>query len=181
MNTDKLKRQVILHLPYIPLALLGSKFGMAWRLAEGLDISTKTLQFITGLGDAFQNLTPSFVPYDLIVGIVFAVIIRLVIYVKSKNAKKFRKDTEYGSARWSTHEDIRPYMDKDFRNNIILTKTEGLTMNSRPKDPKTAKNKNVLVIGGSGSGKTRYVLKPNLMQCNSKTYPCSFVVTDPKG
>ena len=181
MNADKLKRQIILHLPYIPIALLGSKIGMAWRLAEGADISTKTLQFITGFGDAFQNLAPSFVLHDLIVGIVFAAIIRLAIYAKSKNAKKFRKDTEYGSARWSTHEDIAPYMDKDFRNNIILTKTEGLTMNSRPKDPKTARNKNVLVIGGSGSGKTRYVLKPNLMQCDSETYPCSFVVTDPKG
>ena len=181
MNADKLKRQIILHLPYIPIALLGSKIGLAWRLAEGADISTKTLHFITGLGDAFQNLAPSFVLHDLIVGIVFAAIIRLAVYVKSKNAKKFRKDTEYGSARWSTHEDIAPYMDKDFRNNIILTKTEGLTMNSRPKDPKTARNKNVLVIGGSGSGKTRYVLKPNLMQCDSETYPCSFVVTDPKG
>ena len=181
MNADKLKRQIILHLPYIPIALLGSKIGLAWRLAEGADISTKTLHFITGLGAAFQNLTPSFVLHDLIVGIVFAAIIRLAVYVKSKNAKKFRKDTEYGSARWSTHEDIAPYMDKDFRNNIILTKTEGLTMNSRPKDPKTARNKNVLVIGGSGSGKTRYVLKPNLMQCNSEIYPCSFVITDPKG
>ena len=181
MNADKLKRQVILHLPYIPIALFGTKIGLSWRLAQGADISTKTLHFITGLGDAFQKLTPSFVLHDLIVGIVFAAIIRLVIYVKNKNAKKFRKDTEYGSARWSTHEDIRPYMDKDFRNNIILTKTEGLTMNSRPKDPKTARNKNVLVIGGSGSGKTRYLLKPNLMQCDSETYPCSFVVTDPKG
>ena len=181
MNSDRLKRQIILHLPYIPIALLGSKIGMAWRLAEGADISTRTFHFITGLGAAFQNLMPSFVFHDLIVGIVFAAIIRLAVYVKSKNAKKFRKDTEYGSARWSTHEDIAPYMDKDFRNNIILTKTEGLTMNSRPKDPKTARNKNVLVIGGSGSGKTRYVLKPNLMQCNSETYPCSFVVTDPKG
>ncbi len=181
MNTDKLKRQIILHLPYIPIALLGSKIGLAWRLAEGADISTKTLHFITELGVAFQNLTPNFVLHDLIVGIVFAAVIRLAIYVKSKNAKKFRKDTEYGSARWSTHEDIAPYMDKDFRNNIILTKTEGLTMNSRPKDPKTARNKNVLVIGGSGSGKTRYLLKPNLMQCDSETYPCSFVVTDPKG
>lgn len=181
MNTDKVKRQIILHLPYLPLALLGSKFGLAWRLAAGSDISEKTLHFITGLGTVFQNLKPSLVPIDLLVGFVIAAIVRLAVYIKSKDAKKFRKNVEYGSARWGTRDDIRPYMDPVFENNVILTNTESLTMNSRPKDPKTARNKNVLVIGGSGSGKTRFFLKPNLMQCTSKQYPCSFVVTDPKG
>ena len=122
-----------------------------------------------------------FHPLDLCAGVLVAAAIRLTVYVKGKNAKKFRKNTEYGSARWGTHEDIAPYIDADARNNVILTQTEKLTMNNRPKDPKTARNKNVLVIGGSGSGKTRFWLKPNLMQCNSEKYPCSFVVTDPKG
>lgn len=181
MSMDKVKRQIILHLPYIPIALLGTKIGLAWRIAEGSDISTKTLHFITGLGTVFQNLVPSFVPHDLLIGVIFAAVIRLIVYVKSKNAKKFRHNVEYGSARWATHEDIKPFTDPVFENNVILTKTEALTMNSRPKDPKTARNKNVLVIGGSGSGKTRFFLKPNLMQCTSEKYPCSFVVTDPKG
>ena len=134
-----------------------------------------------GMHAAFSTAAPSFHPLDLCVGVLVAAAIRLTVYVKGKNAKKFRKNTEYGSARWGTHEDIAPYIDADARNNVILTQTEKLTMNNRPKDPKTARNKNVLVIGGSGSGKTRFWLKPNLMQCNSKTYPCSFVVTDPKG
>ena len=134
-----------------------------------------------GMAAAFQNLVPSFNPYDLVVGIVFAAVVRLAVYMKGKNAKKFRKNMEYGSARWGTREDITPYVDPDVRNNIILTATESLTMNNRPKDPKTARNKNVLIVGGSGSGKTRFWLKPNLMQCDSKTYPVSFVVTDPKG
>ena len=181
MNLDTVKKQLIMHLPYLPLTLLGSKIGLAWRLAEGSDISTKTLHFITGLGSAFQNLTPSFVLHDLCVGLVIACVVRFVVYVKSKNAKKFRKNVEYGSARWGTPADIKPYVDPVFENNVILTATESLTMNSRPKDPKTARNKNVLVIGGSGSGKTRFFLKPNLMQCTSEKYPCSFVVTDPKG
>ena len=176
MNRDKVKLQIILHLPYLPIALFGTKIGLAWRLAEGSNISTKTLHFITGIGAAFQNLTPSFVFHDLIVGIIFAAVIRLIVYVRGKNAKKFRKNVEYGSARWGTREDIAPFMDPVFQNNVILTQTEFLTMNSRPKDPKTARNKNVLVIGGSGSGKTRFFLKPNLMQCHS-----SYVVTDPKG
>ncbi len=161
MRRDMVKRQIILHLPYLPLALLGTKIGLAWRLAEGSDISGKTLHFISGLGAAFQNLTPSFVLHDLIVGVIFAGIVRLVVYIRGKNAKKFRKNVEYGSARWGTREDIRPYMDSVFQNNVILTQTESLTMNSRPKDPKTARNKNVLVIGGSGSGKTRFFLKPS--------------------
>ena len=176
MNRDKVKRKIILHLPYIPIALFASKIGLAWRLAEGSDISTKTLRFITGIGAAFQDLMPSFVFYDLCVGFAIACIVRLVVYIKSKNAKKYRHNVEYGSARWGTREDIAPFMDPVFQNNVILTQTEALTMNSRPKDPKTARNKNVLVIGGSGSGKTRFFLKPNLMQCHS-----SYVVTDPKG
>ena len=181
MKLDKVKRQIILHLPYIPIVLFASKIGLAWRLADGPDISTKTLHFITGFGSAFQNLKPSFVLHDLCVGFVIACIVRLIVYVKSKNAKTFRKNVEYGSARWGTPADIKPYVDPVFENNVILTATESLTMNSRPKDPKTARNKNVLVIGGSGSGKTRFFLKPNLMQCTSEKYPCSFVVTDPKG
>ena len=176
MSWDKVKRQIILHLPYLLLVLLGTKIGLAWRLAEGSDISSKTLHFISGLGAAFQNLTPSFALHDLCVGIVFAAAIRLVIYIRSKDAKKFRKNVEYGSARWATREDIKPFIDPVFQNNVILTRTESLTMNSRPKDPKRARNKNVLIIGGSGSGKTRFWLKPNLMQCHS-----SYVVTDPKG
>ena len=134
-----------------------------------------------GLTAAFENAMPSFHPADLLVGILCAAGIRLAVYVKGKNAKKYRKNVEYGSARWGNSEDIRPYMDPDFENNIILTQTESLTMNDRPPDPKTARNKNVLIIGGSGSGKTRFWLKPNLMQCTSKKYPVSFVVTDPKG
>ena len=176
MNAENIKKQIILHLPYIPLALLGSKFGLAWRTAAGGDISEKTLDFILGIGAAFRDLRPSFVLTDLCVGIVIAAVIRLVVYVRSKNAKKFRKNAEYGSARWGTRDDIRPYMDPEFRNNVILTQTERLTMNNRPKDPKTARNKNVLVIGGSGSGKTRFFIVPNLLQTHS-----SYVVTDPKG
>ena len=134
-----------------------------------------------GLVLAFESSMPSFHPIDLCVGILIALAIRLAVYIKSKNAKKFRKDMEYGSARWGTQADIAPYVDPVFANNIILTQTESLTMNNRPSDPKTARNKNVLIIGGSGSGKTRFWLKPNLMQCTSKKYPVSFVVTDPKG
>ena len=136
---------------------------------------------MTGLTLAFDSLWPSFYPTDLCIGILFAIGLKLAVYIKGKNAKKFRKDMEYGSARWGTSKDIEPYIDSEFENNIILTQTESLTMNNRPADPKTARNKNVLIIGGSGSGKTRFWLKPNLMQCTSKKYPVSFVVTDPKG
>ena len=177
----RLKKWILPNLPYAGIALFATKLGQAIRIAPGADFSGKVLHMMDGMHAAFSTAVPSFHPLDLCVGVLVAAAIRLTVYVKGKNAKKFRKNTEYGSARWGTHEDIAPYIDADARNNVILTQTEKLTMNNRPKDPKTARNKNVLVIGGSGSGKTRFWLKPNLMQCNSKTYPCSFVVTDPKG
>lgn len=179
--TPKLKKTLISNIPYLFVALLASKLGLAWRLAEGADTSEKMLDLFSTLATAFSTLTPSFHPFDLLVGFLVAVAFRFAVYSKSKNAKRFRKNEEYGSARWGTHEDIAPYIDPVPANNVILTQTERLTMNSRPKDPRTARNKNVLVVGGSGSGKTRFFIKPNLMQCTSKAYPTSFVVTDPKG
>ena len=181
MKQPNLKKIILPNIPYVFIALLGTKLGEAARLAPGADFSGKALHIIEGLSQAFQSVVPSFHPVDLCVGIAVAGIIRLAVYIKGKNAKKFRKNLEYGSARWGNAEDIKPYADPVFENNIILTQTEFLTMNNRPKDPKTARNKNVLIIGGSGSGKTRFWLKPNLMQCTSKKYPCSFVITDPKG
>ena len=177
----RLKKWILPNLPYVGIALFATKLGQAMRIAPGTDFSGKVLHIMDGMRAAFSTAVPSFHPLDLCVGVLVAAAIRLTVYVKGKNAKKFRKNSEYGSARWGTHEDIAPYIDADARNNVILTQTEKLTMNNRPKDPKTARNKNVLVIGGSGSGKTRFWLKPNLMQCNSEKYPCSFVVTDPKG
>lgn len=179
--SKKTKRLLLLNLPYVLFALLGTKLGQAWRLAPGSGFSEKFLHLMEGMAAAFQTAMPSFLPFDLLIGVLFASIVWLAVYIKGKNAKKFRKNQEYGSARWGNAEDIAPYMDPDFKNNIILTKTEMLTMNNRPPNPKTARNKNVLIIGGSGSGKTRFWLKPNLMQCNSQQYPVSFVVTDPKG
>lgn len=176
-----IKKIILPNLPYLLFALLGTKCGQAARLAPGLDFSQKALHILDGFRLAFKSLLPSFHPADLLVGLLIAAALRLAVYVKGKNAKKFRKNMEYGSARWGTPEDIAPYIDPVFENNIILTQTESLTMNNRPKDPRTARNKNVLVIGGSGSGKTRFFIKPNLMQCQSKDYPVSFVVTDPKG
>ena len=176
-----IKKIILPNLPYLLFALLGTKCGQAARLAPGMDFSQKALHILDGFRLAFKSLLPSFHPADLLVGLLIAAALRLAVYVKGKNAKKFRKNMEYGSARWGTHEDIAPYIDPVFENNIILTQTESLTMNNRPKDPRTARNKNVLVIGGSGSGKTRFFIKPNLMQCQSKDYPVSFVVTDPKG
>ena len=175
------KKILLPNLPYVFIALLCTKLGQAARLAPGADFAGKLLHFLEGLSDAFAVPLPSFHLVDLCVGVAIAAAIRLGVYVKGKNAMKFRKNMEYGSARWGTAEDIRPYVDPVFENNIILTQTESLTMNNRPADPKTARNKNVLIIGGSGSGKTRFWLKPNLMQCTSKKYPVSFVVTDPKG
>ena len=181
MDKTKIKKLLILNIPYIILGLFATNLGEAWRLAEGADMSAKLLGFFSTFTVALSNPLPSFHPLDLMVGIVCGVALRLAVYLKGKNAKKFRKNLEYGSARWGTAEDIRPYVDPEFENNIILTQTESLTMNNRPADPRTARNKNVLIIGGSGSGKTRFWLKPNLMQCTSKKYPVSFVVTDPKG
>lgn len=173
MNAKKI---ILPNLPYVFIALYGTKIGQAVRLAPGNDFSAKALNIMEGFSAAFQSTLPSFHPVDLLVGICIAAAMRLAVYVKSKNAKKFRKNMEYGTARWGTQEDIKPYEDPVFKNNVILTATERLTMNNRPKDPKTARNKNVLVVGGSGSGKTRFWLKPNLIQCY-----CSYVVTDPKG
>ena len=175
------KKLILPNIPYFFIALFATKLGQAIRLAPGADLSGKIMHFMEGMVLAFESSMPSFHPTDLCVGVAVALGIRLAVYVKGKNAKKFRKNLEYGSARWGTSEDIKPYIDPVFANNIILTQTESLTMNNRPADPKTARNKNVLIIGGSGSGKTRFWLKPNLMQCTSKKYPVSFVVTDPKG
>ena len=181
MRQVNLKRYILPNLPYALIALYATKLGQAWRLAPGGDASAKLLGLLDGFAAAFQSALPSFHPLDLLVGLCCGAALRLAVYIKGKNAKKYRKGAEYGSARWGTKEDIRPFMDPIFENNVILTATEFLTMNNRPKDPKTARNKNVLIIGGSGSGKTRFWLKPNLMQCDSEKYPCSFVVTDPKG
>lgn len=171
MRLDKkLKKKLLLNAPYVLFVYLFDKAAQGIRLAPGADASQKLLHLADGFGSAFASPLPSFHPIDLLIGIAGAVIMWVVVYVRGKNAKKFRKNTEYGSARWGTPEDIEPYMDPDFRNNIILTQTERLTMNSRPKDPKTARNKNVLVIGGSGSGKTRFFVKPQLMQLHS-SYP----------
>jgi len=175
------KKLVLLNLPYVFLGLYASKLGQAWRLAAGADASEKLLHIMDGFAAAFQSALPSFHPADLVVGLLCGAALRLAVYMKGKNAKKYRHGMEYGTARWGSSQDIAPYIAPKFEDNIILTQTERLTMNSRPKDPKTARNKNVLVIGGSGSGKTRFFLKPNLMQCTSDSYPTSFVVTDPKG
>lgn len=181
MKQINLKKLVLLNLPYLFVALFATKLGEAWRMTPGADFSVKVLHLTDGFAAAFQSFLPSVHPMDLCLGMALAAALRLAVYLKGKNAKKYRRNMEYGLARWGTAEDIRPYIDPVFENNIILTQTERLTMNSRPKDPKTARNKNVLIVGGSGSGKTRFWLKPNLMQCTSKTYPTSFVVTDPKG
>ena len=175
-KTLDIKKLILLNMPYILLGLFATNFGEAWRMAQGADASEKFLSLIAVLPGALQSFWPSLHPLDLLVGLCCGGSLRLAVYLKSKNAKKYRHGLEYGSARWGTREDIAPYVDPVFQNNVILTKTESLTMNSRPKDPKTARNKNVLVIGGSGSGKTRFWLKPNLMQMHS-----SYVVTDPKG
>ena len=176
MKQKNIKKLLLLNLPYFLLGLYATKLGQAYRLATGADLSGKLLHLMEGFVAAFQSPFPSFHPADLLVGLCCGAALRFAVYMKGKNAKKYRKNMEYGSARWGTHEDIAPYVDPVFRNNVILTQTESLTMNSRPKDPRTARNKNVLIIGGSGSGKTRFWLKPNLMQMHA-----SYVVTDPKG
>ncbi|QII81229.1 type IV secretory system conjugative DNA transfer family protein [Jeotgalibaca arthritidis] len=175
MNT-RLKKILILNIPYLFLALFFTKVSQAWRLAFGYDMGQKILNLMNGFRLAFDNPLPSLNPKDLLFGIAIALTIRLVVYLKGKNAKKYRKGIEYGSARWGNREDIHPFQDPVFQNNVILTETERLMMSNRPKNPKNSRNKNVLIVGGSGSGKTRFWLKPNLMQCHS-----SYVVTDPKG
>ena len=172
----KTKRLLIVNIPYLFLALLFTKASQAWRLATGYEVADKILNLMDGFELAFKNPMPSLYPNDLLFGIAVGVILRLAVYLKGKNAKKYRKGIEYGSARWGKAEDIRPFVDPVFQNNVILTQTESLTMSNRPKNPRDARNKNVLIVGGSGSGKTRFWLKPNLMQCHS-----SYVVTDPKG
>ena len=176
-----IKKIVLRTVPYVCIALYGTKIGQAWRLAGGTAFAEKFLHWGDGFMQALASPLPSFHPQDVLAGMAIAAAFYAAVYVKGKNAKKFRHNVEYGSARWGTAKDIEPYVDPAFANNIILTQTERLTMNSRPKDPRTARNKNVLVVGGSGSGKTRFFVKPNLMQCVSEKYPCSFVVTDPKG
>ena len=174
----KVKKKLILTIPYVVLGLFATNFGEAWRISEGTNASEKLQGLILygGFQRAFANLLPSLHPMDLFVGVACAGALRLAVYLRGKNAKKFRHNVEYGSARWGTHTDIEPFEDPVFANNVILSQTERITMNSRPKLPKYARNKNVLVVGGSGSGKTRFVLKPNLLQMHS-----SYVVTDPKG
>lgn len=180
MNT-KTKKLLILNLPYVFIGLMLTKVPQAWRLTTGYDFASKVLNLTDGFAAAFENPLPSLYPQDMLIGILLTAAIRLAVYLKGKNAKKYRKGIEYGSARWGNAKDIAPFADPVFGNNVILTQTERLMMSSRPKSPKNARNKNVLIVGGSGSGKTRFWLKPNLMQCQSKEYPVSFVVTDPKG
>ena len=176
MDKTKIKKLMILNIPYIILGLFATNLGEAWRLAEGADMSAKLLGFFSTFTVALSNPLPSFHPMDLMVGIICGVALRLAVYLKGKNAKKYRHNEEYGSARWGNAKDIEPFMAPKFEDNIILTKTERLMMSNRPKNPANARNKNVLIIGGSGSGKTRFWLKPNLLQMHS-----SYVVTDPNG
>ena len=176
MTTKKLTKLLALYLPYILLGLAATNFGEAWRLAEGKELGDKILSLMSTIPAAFANPLPSFHPLDILVGICCGAGLRLAVYLKSKNAKKYRHGMEYGSARWGTAKDIEPFMAPKFADNIILTKTERLMMSNRPPDPKNARNKNVLVVGGSGCGKTRFWLKPNLLQMHS-----SYVVTDPNG
>ena len=174
--SNKTKKQLLLNLPYFIAGLVCTNLGEAWRITEGADMSEKLLGFLSALGAAFSNPMPSLHPMDLLIGVCCGAGLRLAVYLKGKNAKKYRHGMEYGSARWGTQKDIEPFEDPVFANNVILTRTERLMMGNRPKNPANARNKNVLVVGGSGSGKTRFWLKPNLLQCHS-----SYVVTDPKG
>ena len=174
--SNKTKKLLILNLPYFIAGLVCTNLGEAWRIAEGADMSEKLLGFLSALGTAFSNPMPSLYPMDLLIGVCCGAGLRLAVYLKGKNAKKYRHGMEYGSARWGTQKDIEPFEDPVFANNVILTRTERLMMGNRPKNPANARNKNVLVVGGSGSGKTRFWLKPNLLQMHS-----SYVVTDPKG
>ena len=181
MTTKKLTKLLALYLPYILLGLVATNFGEAWRLAEGKELGERIMSMIGTIPSAFANPLPSLHPLDLLIGISCGAGLRLAVYLRSKNAKKYRHGMEYGSARWGNAKDIEPFQAPKFADNIILTKTERLMMSNRPPDPKNARNKNVLIVGGSGSGKTRFFIKPNLLQCDSKDFPVSFVVTDPKG
>ena len=178
MKKKNLKKLIILNIPYVIVGLFATNIGEAFRIASGTNASEKVQSLVLDgcFGAAFSNPMPSFHPADLLVGLAIGAVLRLAVYMKSKNAKKFRHNEEYGSARWGNHADIEPYMDPVFENNVILSQSERLTMNSRPKEPKYARNKNTLVVGGSGSGKTRFFIKPNILQMHS-----SFVITDPKG
>lgn len=173
-----IKKLLILNIPYVIAGLLATNIGEAFRLASGSNASEKVQSLVLDgcIGAAFLNPMPSFHPIDLLVGIAVGVILRIAVYVKGKNAKNFKHKQEYGSARWGTHADVEPFVDPVFANNVLLSQTERITMNSRPAQPKYARNKNVLVVGGSGSGKTRFFIKPNILQMHS-----SYVVTDPKG
>ena len=181
MSKKKLSKLLALYLPYVVIGLLATNLGEAWRLAVGKDLGDKIVSLMDTLPAAFSNPLPSLHPFDLFIGLCCGAGMRLAVYLKGKNAKKYRHGMEYGSARWGGPKDIEPFMAPKFEDNIILTKTERLMMSNRPPDPKNARNKNVLVVGGSGSGKTRFFIKPNLLQCDSKNFPVSFVVTDPKG
>ena len=181
MSKKKLSKLLALYLPYVVIGLLATNLGEAWRLAVGKELGDKIVSLMDTLPAAFSNPLPSLHPFDLFIGLCCGAGMRLAVYLKGKNAKKYRHGMEYGSARWGTPKDIEPFMAPKFADNIILTKTERLMMSNRPPDPKNARNKNVLVVGGSGSGKTRFFIKPNLLQCDSKNFPVSFVVTDPKG
>lgn len=178
MKKVNMKKLLILNVPYFLIGAVATNLGEAWRIADGTNMSEKLQGMITGgaFSTAFSNPMPSFHPIDLLVGVAVGGALRLAVYLKGKNAKKYRHNAEYGSARWGTHEDIEPFIDKEFSNNMLLSQTERLTMNGRPPEPKYARNKNVLVVGGSGSGKTRFFIKPNALQMNS-----SLVITDPKG
>ena len=178
MKKVNVKKLLILNVPYFLIGAVATNLGEAWRIASGTNMSEKLQGMVTGgaFGAAFSNPMPSFHPIDLLVGLAVGGALRLAVYLKGKNAKKYRHNAEYGSARWGTHEDIEPFIDKEFSNNMLLSQTERLTMNGRPPEPKFARNKNVLVVGGSGSGKTRFFIKPNALQMNS-----SLVITDPKG
>ena len=181
MSKKKLSKLLALYLPYVVIGLLATNLGEAWRLAVGKELGDKIVSLMDTLPAAFANPLPSLHPFDLFIGLCCGAGMRLAVYLKGKNAKKYRHGMEYGSARWGGPKDIEPFMAPKFEDNIILTKTERLMMSNRPPDPKNARNKNVLVVGGSGSGKTRFFIKPNLLQCDSKNFPVSFVVTDPKG
>ena len=176
MKSEEMRKRIIMALPYVLIALIATHFGQAWRMSEPSEPDMRVMGFLEILPSAFSDILPSFHPFDLLIGATLAAIMRLIVYSKRKNAKKYREGIEYGSARWGTKKDIAPFIDPEFSRNVILTQTEYLTMNNRPKNPAYARNKNVLVIGGSGAGKTRFWLKPNLLQAHS-----SYVITDPKG